>query len=123
MKNRHAIAAKRLASKGRLGYGARVTEKKQNIALLVAAGRGERAGGSAPKQFRRIAGTTLLAHAIDAYSRHAGMDGVVLAIDEVQQNEVSAPLEGGGPPPCVTGVATRRQPATAGMGYNAATEG
>src|SRR3546814_16923401 len=71
-----------LASKGRLGYGARVTEKKQNIALIVAAGRGERAGGSAPKQFRRIAGKTLLDHAIDAFSRPAGMDGVVLVIAE-----------------------------------------
>src|SRR3546814_20975140 len=94
MKNRHAIAAKRLASKGRLGYGARVTEKKQNIALIVAAGRGELAGGSAPKQFRRIAGKTLLAHAIDAFSRHAGMDGVVLVIAAGQKSDVLAALDG-----------------------------
>src|SRR3546814_12627979 len=100
-----------LASKGRLGYGARVTEKKQNIALIVAAGRGERAGGSAPKQFRRIAGKTLLAHAIDAFSRHTGMDGVVLVIAESQKHEVSAaparrapppPGTGGPPPPTTT---------------------
>src|SRR3546814_11335694 len=103
------MAAKRLASKGRLGYGARVTEKKQNIALIVAAGRGERAGGSAPKQFRRLAGKTLLAHAIDAFSRHAGMDGVVLVIAEGQKRDVLGALHGRGPPPCVTGGATRRQ--------------
>src|SRR3546814_15643625 len=103
-----------LASKGRLGYGARVTEKKQNIALIVAAGRGERAGGSATKQFRRIAGKTLLAHAIDAFSLHAGMDGAVLVIAEGQKLEVSAAIKGRPTPPCVTGGAHQRTTNTAG---------
>src|SRR3546814_11513485 len=70
-----------------------------------------------------MAGKTLLAHAIDAFSRHAGMDGVVLVIAEGQKNEVSAALDGRAPPPCVTGGATRRQSAKAGLAYIAATGG
>jgi 2-C-methyl-D-erythritol 4-phosphate cytidylyltransferase/2-C-methyl-D-erythritol 2,4-cyclodiphosphate synthase len=35
------------------------------VALVVAAGAGSRAGGEAPKQYRRIGGKTVLAHAVD----------------------------------------------------------
>src|SRR3546814_6030780 len=51
------------------------------------------------------------------------MDGVVLVIAEGQKNEVSAALDGRAPPPCVTGGATRRQSAKAGLEYIAATGG
>jgi 2-C-methyl-D-erythritol 4-phosphate cytidylyltransferase / 2-C-methyl-D-erythritol 2,4-cyclodiphosphate synthase len=39
----------------------------QVAAIVVAAGRGLRAGGELPKQFRRIAGETLLEHALSAF--------------------------------------------------------
>src|SRR3546814_6544890 len=51
------------------------------------------------------------------------MDGVILVIAEGQKNEVSAALDGRAPPPCVTGGATRRQSAKAGLEYIAATGG
>ena len=38
----------------------------QVAAVVVAAGQGVRAGGDLPKQFRRIAGETLLEHALSA---------------------------------------------------------
>ena len=47
-----------------------VTKTNRNVALIVAAGRGERAGEGQPKQFRRVAGKSLLAHAVDAFARH-----------------------------------------------------
>ena len=50
----------------RLGRRAWTTD---DVALLVAAGSGSRAGGELPKQYRRIAGKALLAHAID-HLRH-----------------------------------------------------
>ena len=40
----------------------------QVAAVVVAAGQGVRAGGDLPKQFRRIAGETLLEHALSAFA-------------------------------------------------------
>jgi 2-C-methyl-D-erythritol 4-phosphate cytidylyltransferase/2-C-methyl-D-erythritol 2,4-cyclodiphosphate synthase len=40
------------------------------VALIVAAGAGERAGGPCPKQYRQIQGKAVLAHAIDALDDH-----------------------------------------------------
>ena len=41
----------------------------QVAAVVVAAGQGVRAGGDLPKQFRRIAGETLLEHALSAFAK------------------------------------------------------
>ncbi len=39
----------------------------KTVALIVAAGRGERAGGDVPKQFVRLGGVSVLARAVDAF--------------------------------------------------------
>ena len=51
----------------------------KTIALVVAAGSGVRAGGEVPKQYRRIAGRALLAHAVDRL-RHPRIDEVRVVI-------------------------------------------
>jgi 2-C-methyl-D-erythritol 4-phosphate cytidylyltransferase/2-C-methyl-D-erythritol 2,4-cyclodiphosphate synthase len=51
-------------------------------ALVVAAGRGERAGGGLPKQFRPLCGRPLVAHAVDAFLRHPAVGHVQLVIPE-----------------------------------------
>jgi 2-C-methyl-D-erythritol 4-phosphate cytidylyltransferase/2-C-methyl-D-erythritol 2,4-cyclodiphosphate synthase len=42
-------------------------------AVVVAAGQGLRAGGELPKQFRRIAGETLLEHALSTFAKSPGI--------------------------------------------------
>ena len=79
-------------------------EPPSTVALIVAAGRGERAGGNIPKQYRRIAGRSVLAHAIDALAAHPGIDAVRVVIGAGQQSLYQAaigarrlgpPIEGG----------------------------
>jgi 2-C-methyl-D-erythritol 4-phosphate cytidylyltransferase / 2-C-methyl-D-erythritol 2,4-cyclodiphosphate synthase len=53
----------------------------QTVALVVAAGIGSRAGGETPKQYRRIAGRPLLAHAL-AGLRHPRIDRIQAVIAE-----------------------------------------
>jgi 2-C-methyl-D-erythritol 4-phosphate cytidylyltransferase/2-C-methyl-D-erythritol 2,4-cyclodiphosphate synthase len=85
------------------------------IALIVAAGRGERAGGAVPKQYHLIAGRSVLAHAIDRLAAHPRVDGVRVVIGAGQQalydqaigpRDLSEPVEGG---------ATRRDSVLAGL--------
>lgn len=51
-------------------------------AVIVAAGRGERAGASAegPKQYRRIAGTAVLARTLGVFVRHPAIARIVVVI-------------------------------------------
>ena len=48
--------------------------------LLVAAGRGERAGGGVPKQFRPIAGVPMLLRALRPFSQHPEVGPIVIAL-------------------------------------------
>jgi 2-C-methyl-D-erythritol 4-phosphate cytidylyltransferase/2-C-methyl-D-erythritol 2,4-cyclodiphosphate synthase len=86
----------------------------RTVALLVAAGSGSRAGGELPKQYRRIAGKALLAHAIDHLLR-AGVGDIQVVIGEGQEalyreavgdRSLAAPVIGG---------ATRRQSVSNGL--------
>ena len=43
---------------------------ERTAAILVAAGRGLRAGGSGPKQYREIGGQTVIFRAMQAFCRH-----------------------------------------------------
>jgi 2-C-methyl-D-erythritol 4-phosphate cytidylyltransferase / 2-C-methyl-D-erythritol 2,4-cyclodiphosphate synthase len=46
------------------------------IALVVAAGRGVRAGGGMPKQYRALAGQPVLRYSLEMFRRHARIAGV-----------------------------------------------
>ncbi len=50
------------------------------IALIVAAGRGVRAGGNVPKQYRPIAGIPLLRRTVTAFVHHPNVDAVKVMI-------------------------------------------
>ena len=54
------------------------------VALIVAAGRGERAGGDVPKQFQLLGGVPLVEHARRALAEHAAIDRVVTVIADNQ---------------------------------------
>jgi 2-C-methyl-D-erythritol 4-phosphate cytidylyltransferase/2-C-methyl-D-erythritol 2,4-cyclodiphosphate synthase len=55
------------------------------VALVVAAGSGSRAGGDLPKQYRRIGGKSVLAHAVD-HLRAAGVDDIRVVIGPGQED-------------------------------------
>jgi 2-C-methyl-D-erythritol 4-phosphate cytidylyltransferase/2-C-methyl-D-erythritol 2,4-cyclodiphosphate synthase len=47
-----------------------------NVALLVAAGRGLRAGGETPKQYRLLGGASVMARSIAAFADHPAIDAI-----------------------------------------------
>jgi 2-C-methyl-D-erythritol 4-phosphate cytidylyltransferase/2-C-methyl-D-erythritol 2,4-cyclodiphosphate synthase len=50
------------------------------VALVVAAGRGVRAGGGVPKQYRRLADRPVLAHSLAVFARHRAIDAIRVVI-------------------------------------------
>ena len=86
----------------------------RNIALIVAAGSGERAGGGVPKQYRKLAGKALLAHAID-HLDHPRIDTIQVVIGPGQE-ALYAEAVGDRPLPSpVIGGATRRESVANGL--------
>ncbi|MCF3945638.1 2-C-methyl-D-erythritol 4-phosphate cytidylyltransferase [Acidiphilium iwatense] len=51
-----------------------------NVALIVAAGRGTRFGGTIPKQYRELAGSPVIRYTIAAFCRHPQIDAVQVLI-------------------------------------------
>ena len=57
------------------------TETRGIAAVIVAAGRGERAGqADGPKQYRHIGGRAAIAHTLEVFARHPGIDAIALVI-------------------------------------------
>lgn len=59
----------------------RMTTDSRIAGLIVAAGRGLRAGGDTPKQYRPLAGKPVLARTVEAFLRHAAIADVQVVID------------------------------------------
>ena len=51
-------------------------ERLSTIALIMAAGSGDRLGGERPKQYWDLGGRPVLAHSLAAFARHPGVDAV-----------------------------------------------
>jgi 2-C-methyl-D-erythritol 4-phosphate cytidylyltransferase/2-C-methyl-D-erythritol 2,4-cyclodiphosphate synthase len=56
-------------------------------AIIVAAGKGGRAGGGLPKQFRALGGETVLRRSLRLFAAHSGVDAVQAVIDPVHDAE------------------------------------
>ncbi|MEO0865961.1 MAG: 2-C-methyl-D-erythritol 4-phosphate cytidylyltransferase, partial [Pseudomonadota bacterium] len=52
----------------------------ETAAIIVAAGRGTRAGGDLPKQWQVLAGQTVLARTLAAFRAHPDVGQIVLVI-------------------------------------------
>lgn len=63
----------------------------ETVALIVAAGRGTRAGGEFPKQYQRIGAQSVLRRSIDAFLTHPAVDAiqVVIAPDDSRYADVA----------------------------------
>ncbi len=63
-------------------------------ALVAAAGRGERAGGDVPKQFRTVQGRPLLRWAVEAFAGHPRVDRVLAVVAPGQRTRAESALAG-----------------------------
>lgn len=79
--------------------------------LIVAAGRGERAGGAVPKQFATLGGTSIIARAVDAF----GDLPVFVVVADGQQGALAVALGPREVAGVVTGGATRQDSVRNGL--------
>lgn len=93
------------------------------IALIVAAGRGSRAGDGPPKQYRLLGGRPVLSHALWPLCAHPGITEVRVVIhpDDRDLYENAAAEQRLGP--AITGSATRRESVLVGLQAIAASGG
>lgn len=52
------------------------------IALVVAAGKGVRAGGGTPKQYRKLGGRPILSHGLNRFAAHPSIDAIQVVIGD-----------------------------------------
>ncbi len=84
-------------------------------ALIVAAGRGSRFGGSAPKQYVELAGKPVLRHSLETFLGHPRIDAVRVVIhadDRALYDEIAKGLS---PLDPVSGGATRQESVRRGL--------
>ncbi|MCA8878450.1 MAG: bifunctional 2-C-methyl-D-erythritol 4-phosphate cytidylyltransferase/2-C-methyl-D-erythritol 2,4-cyclodiphosphate synthase [Rhodobacteraceae bacterium] len=86
-------------------------------AVIVAAGRGTRAGGTIPKQFQMLDGESVLIRTIRALTAHPEVNHVVVVIHPDDRTRVEAAMSAPGalPVDCVPGGATRDASVRAGL--------
>jgi 2-C-methyl-D-erythritol 4-phosphate cytidylyltransferase/2-C-methyl-D-erythritol 2,4-cyclodiphosphate synthase len=85
------------------------------VAVLVAAGRGERAGGGLPKQYRLLAGKAVLAHAARPFLDHPAILAVQPVILPDHADLFAATTEGLRLRPPAHGAASRQGSVRAGL--------
>lgn len=85
------------------------------VALIVAAGKGERLGGDIPKQFRAIGGKPVLRWAVEALLRHPAVKTARVVIGKGQEGSATAALQGLGVGPLIEGGAERADSVRAGL--------
>src|SRR5438128_12179540 len=96
-----------LASARRYGMG-------RTVALIVAAGSGSRARGEVPKQYRKLAGKALLAHAVD-HLAHPRLDAIQVVIGPGQEALYREAMGARALPAPAIGGATRRESVATGL--------
>ncbi len=84
-------------------------------ALIVAAGSGTRMGGGMPKQYRRLGGKAVVAHAVDALAGHRQVSAVRVVIGDGQQALAGEALAGREIGPPIIGGAERADSVRAGL--------
>jgi 2-C-methyl-D-erythritol 4-phosphate cytidylyltransferase/2-C-methyl-D-erythritol 2,4-cyclodiphosphate synthase len=85
-------------------------------ALIVAAGKGERAGGGVPKQYRMLGGKTVLRWAVEALIGHPAIRSTRVVIGPDQQEQAAQALHGLDVGAFVQGGAERADSVRAGLG-------
>lgn len=84
-------------------------------AIVVAAGRGVRAGDGIPKQYRPIAGKPAVRHALEAFARHPAISEVLAVIHPDDRDMFAAAASGLQLLPAVSGGPTRQESVLYGL--------
>lgn len=87
----------------------------ETIALIVAGGRGVRAGGGLPKQYRDLGGSPLLRHSLRMFTDHPGIDAVRVVIHPDDRALYDTAAAGLALDPPVDGGATRQDSCRLGL--------
>lgn len=66
----------------------------QVVAIIVAGGRGQRAGGSKPKQYRSLQGEPVLRRTLRAFSTHPAIENIVTVIHRDDRDDYGEAAEG-----------------------------
>lgn len=90
-------------------------EHPNTLALVVAAGAGERAGLEGPKQYALLGGKPLLRHCVERLLAHPAIDAVRVVIGDGQQAQYEAATAGLDLAPPILGAATRQKSVLAGL--------
>jgi 2-C-methyl-D-erythritol 4-phosphate cytidylyltransferase/2-C-methyl-D-erythritol 2,4-cyclodiphosphate synthase len=85
------------------------------FALVLAAGRGARFGGTLPKQYLPLGGSSVLRHAVNAFAGHARIDGVLVTIRPEDREAFDDALAGLNLLPAVAGGAERQDSVRLGL--------
>ena len=90
--------------------------------LIVAAGRGVRAGGGLPKQYRTIGGSSVLQRAVRVFIAHPSINAIQVVINPGDRHIYDAALQVAGSKllPPVAGGSTRQESVRAGLAALAA---
>jgi 2-C-methyl-D-erythritol 4-phosphate cytidylyltransferase/2-C-methyl-D-erythritol 2,4-cyclodiphosphate synthase len=84
-------------------------------ALIVAAGSGSRMGGGIPKQFRTLAGKSVLRWAAEALMRHPAVQSTRVIVGKNQEELAAQALDGLDVGPLITGGFERADSVQAGL--------
>ena len=83
-----------VAGKFRLGYTRAMPDRPTTIALIVAAGSGQRSGQAGPKQYALVSGKPMLRHAVERMAAHSAIDAVRVIIGAGQEALFADATEG-----------------------------
>lgn len=100
-----------------------MSTSERTVALIVAAGSGNRVGGKMPKQFRPVRGQPMIRHSFAALSGHPDISDVYVAIGDGQEQMVLSSLNNLPSPTIVVGGTTRRESVRNGLAAIAADGG
>jgi 2-C-methyl-D-erythritol 4-phosphate cytidylyltransferase/2-C-methyl-D-erythritol 2,4-cyclodiphosphate synthase len=84
-------------------------------ALIVAAGKGERAGGGVPKQYRMLGGKPVLRWAVESLIRHPVVQSARVVVGQGQEEQARRALDGIDVGTLVEGGAERAESVRAGL--------
>ncbi|WND02326.1 bifunctional 2-C-methyl-D-erythritol 4-phosphate cytidylyltransferase/2-C-methyl-D-erythritol 2,4-cyclodiphosphate synthase [Temperatibacter marinus] len=90
-------------------------QEKSVSMIVVAAGKGARAGGRIPKQYQTIAGKTILRHTLDALIRSYPFTEIVCVINPEDNHLYEKSVEGLSLSPAVKGGNTRQESSFNGL--------
>jgi 2-C-methyl-D-erythritol 4-phosphate cytidylyltransferase/2-C-methyl-D-erythritol 2,4-cyclodiphosphate synthase len=92
-----------------------MAKSERTAAILVAAGRGLRAGAGGPKQYRTIGGQTVIYRAMEAFCRHTDVFAVQPVLNPDDTTMFNEAVRGLRHEPPVAGGATRQASVHAGL--------